>query len=91
MDLCISSVIRPSNCHFLIFQVETIPNVDANDSIRHHYRSRSSVGKPFVFKIDVIGTWGQFHQHFTRRSQKGKMTDDLTVFFALLGSTRVNA
>jgi len=65
--LCISSVIRPINCHFLIFQVETIPNVDANDSIRHHHRSRSSIGKFIYFKSDVIVTWNQFHQNFTRK------------------------
>jgi hypothetical protein len=36
--------------------------------------------------------WGQFHQRsmysfYTRRSQKRKNTDDLTVFFMLWGST----
>jgi len=58
--------------------------------------------KKYASLISVIlnrgprNTWCQFHQHlkpsfFVHRSQKCKMTDDLTVIFALLGSKRVKA
>ncbi len=37
-----------------------------------------------------FATWAQFHQHiYARRSQKHKKTDDLTVFFTLMGSASV--
>ena len=45
---------------------------------------------------NILPTWGQFHQHSTssfyaRRSRKCKKLLDLTVFFALLGSSSVKA
>ncbi len=42
--------------------------------------------------VGEMDTRGQFHQHvYVHRSQNRKKTDDLTVFFTLLGSARAKA
>jgi len=54
------------------------------------------VRKTRTYKVDEIDTLGSFHKCFmqsfqARRTKKHKNTDDLTVFFALLGSLCVKA
>ncbi len=57
-----------------------------------------SINKTFVVvpNAEPTPTWGQFYKHvyaqlYVHRSQKCKMAFDLTVIFALLGSTHVKA